>query len=154
MFQIKQIIPQDFCLACQGCCRFLKQKTVWSARLMKREKEKLGCRFNKLRLFAHPQKNICEFFNYRQNKCRIYSRRPFDCRLYPFLLQRKGRRIYLAVETNCPFVQDNQDSPGFQKFIRYLIALLRRPDWRRTLRDNPQVIQKYTRVLSLTELKF
>jgi Fe-S-cluster containining protein len=156
MVRLKQIIPQKFCLECRGCCRFYKKKTIWSAHLLNQEKQNLSCKYKQLRLIPHPQESIfiCEFFQWQDNLCRVYTRRPFDCQLYPFLLQRMGKKVFLALDLNCPFAQENQASGNFLEFSRYLITFLQRPSLCRILKDNPQVIQRYAQAKLFTELKF
>ncbi|MFA4842742.1 MAG: YkgJ family cysteine cluster protein, partial [Candidatus Omnitrophota bacterium] len=101
---IKQIIPQEVCLKCQGCCRFSEKDSVWSPSLLDEEAESLGQK--KILLIASAAGNVffCSFFEPEKNACKIYSRRPFECQLYPFLLKRKDKKTFLAVDPKCPFI--------------------------------------------------
>lgn len=154
MLKLKQFVSQDFCLKCQGCCRFSKSRTIWSPRLLDIEQSEY--KFKKLRLIRHPKKNIfiCGFFLWQDNKCKIYTHRPFDCRLYPFLLKSKGKKVFLAVDLNCPFIQENLYSPGLKQFTRYLTAFFKRTSMQRLLNNNWHFIQEYKQAPTLLELKF
>lgn len=50
----------------------------------------------------------CPFFNPVTHECLIYLDRPLDCQLYPFvlLLSPTQKRVFLGLDTQCPFVQD------------------------------------------------
>lgn len=160
---IKQFIPQNYCLSCQGCCRFAQVDSVWSPCLLDEDLKELAknnlspsiiSSRKKIRLIPfHKQDNfICPLLGL-DSKCKIYSFRPFECQLYPFLLNRKGRKVFLAIDLNCPYAKGNLKAPAFKKYTRYLAGLLGRPRRLSALKNNPQVIQEYPEVLNLVELK-
>jgi len=170
---IKQIIPSDYCLSCNGCCRFSEEDSVWLPCFLKEEIENLleknfppsiiSCN-NKIRSIPYPAQNnstpqlrleagfICPFFVPKDNKCKIYAFRPFECQLYPFLINRKDDKIFLALDLRCPFVKENLESEKIKEYIRYLTCLFNSPHWIQILKNNPQAIQIYEDVLNLTEL--
>ena len=161
---IKQIVPEEVCLKCRGCCRFSQQDSAWLPGLLDEEIEELLKKSfppslisqeKKIRSEPHPEENnfICSFFQAQDNKCKIYVFRPFECQLYPFLINQKGIKVFLAVDLKCPFVQENLESPKFKRYIQDLTDLLNSPGRRKILRDNPQVIQAYAGTLNLAELK-
>lgn len=153
MFKLKQFVSSDYCLKCDNCCRFSQQDTIWLPRLLNEEKEKLD---KKIRLLSNPKHGnfICACFNIQDNKCKIYSFRPFECQIYPFLINRKEENIFLAVDLRCPFIRENLKSEKFKEYISYLAKFLNNPSVPNMLRSNPQIIQTYTEVINLAELKF
>ena len=161
---IKQLIPQEVCLKCQGCCRFREADSVWAPCLRDEELQDLLDRkdlpaaaisINK-RLQAIPNAAqdgfVCPFLNSAENKCRVYSSRPFECQLYPFLIALRVGKVYLTVDLNCPYVKENLHKDEFKKYTEYLAAFLNSPSQLRSLKDNPQIIQAYEEVLDILEL--
>lgn len=161
---IKELIPEEICLACQGCCRFKEKEDAWCVWLLDTDIQELlknnippslisGAK--KLRLKEHKGENnfICPFLNTPDNKCKIYSFRPFECRLYPFLLQRANNKVFLGIDLKCPFVKANLKSQGFKEHTQYLTGLLNTSTWLNILRNNLGVIRAYEGILALAELK-
>jgi Fe-S-cluster containining protein len=148
---IKQIIPQEFCLKCLGCCRFSQQESIWSPHLLEKEKQEFG----EILIAANPQEDnfVCQYLKLSDNKCKIYAGRPFECRLYPFLLDRKHNKLFLALDLNCAYVSQNRSAVEFQQYIRSLIELIQSPEYLEILRGNPQLFHDYSGVLDLVELE-
>jgi Fe-S-cluster containining protein len=101
---IKQFIPQEVCLKCQGCCRFKEQDSVWSPCLLDEEIQNFLdknipplCLSLDKKLMPIPntqgQGHICPLFDVQVNKCKIYEFRPFECQLYPFLISLRNKKI-------------------------------------------------------------
>ncbi len=148
--EIKQIIPQEFCLKCCGCCRFSHSESVWKPHLLEEEKSILGEINIKVN---HLQDNfICQHLELKSNKCDIYNNRPFDCRFYPFLFNRKNGSFFLSLDTNCAYVCQIGLEQQFQRHINNLIELVRGPRYLDILRRNPQLFQGYDGVLDLVKL--
>jgi Fe-S-cluster containining protein len=149
MIRLKQLIPKDYCLSCQGCCRFNKENSIWYPQLLEEEKSKLG----KIRILANPEQNnfICGFLNKENNKCRIYHIRPFECQLYPFVLDRKNNKIFVAVDLNCTFVKENWKNQEFKEYAQRLTELIKSPGYLILLNNNPQLIQEYTGVFDIAQ---
>lgn len=163
--EIKQFIPQEFCLKCQGCCRFSRQDSAWLPCLLDEEIQEL------LDNNSIPAANIsidrriqpvadeksglffCAFFKKEENKCRIYDLRPFECGLYPFLITLRGKKVLLTVDLNCPYIQEKTNSSEFKEYVQYLTDFLNSPSRLKMLKSNPQVIQAYEEVLDVVELK-
>ncbi len=148
---IAQFVPEEVCLKCPGCCRFSNQGTVWSPCLLRQEEESLR---EKIKLVPGAKEDsfICASFNPAQNKCTIYPLRPFECQLYPFLINFKANKVFLAVDLNCPFVQENAGTQGFGEYVQKLADFFNRPEQRNILKDNPQIIQAYKEAQDLIEL--
>ena len=160
---IKQAIPKDYCLSCVGCCRFSEQDSVWLPCLLNEETQELLkknfppsliSQEKKIRSLPNPKHNnfVCSFSQPKDNKCAIYAFRPFECQLYPFLINRKADKVFLALDLRCPFVKENLESQKFKEYIRYLTAFFNSPRTIEILKNNPQIIQIYEDVLNLTEL--
>ena len=161
---IKQFIPQEICLECRGCCRFNQRDSVWSPALLNEEAQELLR--NKIPpLFISTDKKIllgqlagegnfaCSFLRPEENLCKIYPRRPFECQLYPFLINRKGAKVFLALDLHCPFAAKKIKTRDFKGYVLYLTEFLNSPPQAEILKNNPQIIQVYPEALGLGELK-
>jgi len=160
---IKQVVPQEVCLECQGCCRFSEQDSVWLPCLLNEEMQELlkkdflpsliSCD-KKIRSLPNLAQNnfVCSFSQPKDNKCAIYAFRPFECQLYPFVINRKADKVFLALDLRCPFIKENLESQEFKEYIRYLTSFFNSPRTIEILKSNPQIIQIYEDVLNLTEL--
>lgn len=161
---IKQFVPQEVCLKCQGCCRFSQKDSLWSPTLLHEEvqgllKNKIPPLFiscnNKIRLLQMSDQDnfVCSFFSQQENRCKIYLWRPFECQLYPFLINHKNKKVYLAVDLHCAFVEKELNTPQFEKYVSYLTEFLNSPSQTGLFKKNPQIIQRYPEVLNLNKLK-
>lgn len=163
---IKQFVPQEFCLKCQGCCRFKEANSVWSPCLLDEEIQDLLDKEGipaasisidrRIQPIAGPNGAdfICPFLNNRDNKCGIYDMRPFECQLYPFLINLRKDRVLLTVDLNCPYVLEKINSPEIKNYISYLAGYLNSPEQLEMLENNPQIIQAYEEVREVAELRF
>lgn len=161
---IKQLIPQGFCLKCQGCCRFSRIDSVWLPCLLEEEIQDLLDKKippaaisakRQLLPIPHPKQEgyICPFLDIDENKCKIYSYRPFECQLYPFLINLRDKKVLLAVDLNCPYIRENLKSTHLEDYTEYLTAFLNTPGQLQLLKDNPQIIQAYEDVQELLEIR-
>ncbi len=161
---IKQIVPQEVCLKCQGCCRFKKIDSAWSPCLLDEEiqdllDKKIPSAFissdKKLLPIPNPQGAgfICPFLDVKDNKCKIYDFRPFECQLYPFLINLRGGKVILTLDLNCPYVREHLKNDEFKIYTDYLITFLNSSAQVKILKDNPQTIQAYEEVLDIIELE-
>ncbi len=161
---IKQIIPSEVCLSCQGCCRFAQPETSWSPILLNEEIQRfLEDNYPPSLLSATKRirpvpdsisdRCLCAFLSPDDNTCKIYSSRPLDCQLYPFMINDKGKKVFLACDLRCPFVGKNLETGEFKEYIRYLHDFLNSPSVLNLLKNNPQIIQEYDGVLDLEEIK-
>lgn len=161
---IKQIIPEEVCLKCRGCCRFKQIDSAWSPCLLDEEIQVLldkkippACisANKKLLPIPNPQGDgfICPFLGAKDNKCQIYAFRPFECQLYPFLLNLRGGKVILTLDLNCPYARGHLKDSEFKIYTDYLIAFLNSASQVEILKDNPQIIQAYEEVLDIIELE-
>jgi hypothetical protein len=161
---IKQFVPQEFCLKCQGCCRFKEANSVWSPCLLDEEIQGLLDRKDlpaasisidrRIQPVINPDgvDFICPFLNSLDNKCAIYAARPFECQLYPFLINLRNGKVLLTVDLNCPYVYEKINSREARDYISYLSSYLNSPEQIGLLKDNPQIIQAYEEVREVAEL--
>ncbi|MDD5097707.1 MAG: YkgJ family cysteine cluster protein [Candidatus Omnitrophica bacterium] len=161
---IKQFVGQEFCLKCQGCCRFKELNSVWSPCLLDEEIQDLldkeGIPAVSLsadrRIQPVPiigaEGFICPLLDRSDNKCKIYSAHPFECQLYPFLINLRKDKVLLTVDLNCPYAASKIDSQEAKDYIVYLSNFLNSPEQLEMLKDNPQIIQAYEEVREVAEL--
>lgn len=161
---IKQFVPQEFCLKCQGCCRFKEASSVWSPCLLDEEIQALLDKpgipaasiaiDRRIQPIANPHGAdfICPFLETLDNKCKIYSTRPFECQLYPFLINLRKSKVLLTVDLNCPYVYEKINSQETKEHIVYLTGHLNSTSLLAMLKDNPQIIQAYEEVREVSEL--
>lgn len=160
---IKQFIPSEVCLRCNGCCRFAQQDSVWSPCLLDEEIQDLLDRNipsafissqRQILSVPNPSENnfVCPFLDVKENKCKIYEFRPFECQLYPFLINLRGKKVILTVDLNCPYIKQNLKSKEFKEYTEYLIAFLNSPAQIKILKSNPQIIQAYEEISKIVEL--
>jgi uncharacterized protein len=161
---IKQFCPEEYCLKCQGCCRFKEDNSVWSPCLLDEEilelidKEGIPAVSmtvdRRLQPVVNPQGPgfICPFLGIQDNKCKIYDLRPFECQLYPFLINLRKGKVLLTVDLNCPYVYEKIDTQEAKDYIIYLTDYLNSPKMLKLLKDNPQIIQAYEEVREIAEL--
>jgi len=160
---IKQFVAQEYCLKCQGCCRFREQNSVWLPCLMDEEIQEL-LEHNlppaaiSMDRKIQPETNskgdgfVCAFLDLDANRCKIYDLRPFECQLYPFLINLRDKKVILTVDLNCPYVKDNLQSDAFKEYTDYLVSFLNSPEQIRMLKDNPQLLKAYEDILEVIEL--
>ncbi len=160
---IKQFIPQEACLKCQGCCRFSQEVSLWSPCLLDEEIQGLLDKEippvsisvdKKIQPVPHPAGEgfICPCLDIAANKCKIYSLRPFECQLYPFLIALRGEKVLLTVDLNCSYIREKLNTKELKEYTQELINFLNTPAQIETLKDNPQIIQAYEEVLDIIEL--
>lgn len=161
---IKQFIPKEICLKCQGCCRFREEDSVWLPCLLDEEIQVLlGKDIPQASISASrkiqpvPAANndgfVCAFFNPQSNFCKIYAYRPFECQLYPFLINLRGKKIILTLDLNCPYVRERLNTKELDDYTGYLVEFLNAPSQLRMLKDNPQILQAYEEVCDTIELE-
>lgn len=150
---IKQYVQSDFCFQCRGCCRFSAAKSHWLPQLFAEEKKLLG--ITKIHLLSCGAGFVCAFLNPESERCKIYLRRPFECQLYPFLLQKKGEKIFLAVHLACPQIQSCLEKNEFKKYLNYLVRFFKKKSINALIRKNLDVFATYAlrEVVSLREIK-
>jgi Fe-S-cluster containining protein len=164
--KLKQFVPSDVCLKCDGCCRFKESDSHWRPKIAKEEAaaaKTLGLAdqiFSQdviapdsyIRTKPGCGEHFCSFFNAQDHTCAIYKARPFECELYPFVISRDPNGTGLYVHLNCPHVEANyrRDSD----YVRYLKDYLARPDVREYLRRNKALLHDYSNYKDELEFLF
>jgi len=161
MFDIRQFIPQDFCLNCKGCCRFRDKESIWQPSILDEEvkaitkdnaaKEAVSP-FKTIKSFPFEDYYICSFLDVENNHCKIYKMRPWECRLYPFLINKAGGAIYLSVDLRCPFITDKLGKKEFKDYLNYLINFLSLPVVSFMIKQNPHIFTDYSKEENLRNL--
>ncbi|MBN1405515.1 MAG: YkgJ family cysteine cluster protein, partial [Candidatus Omnitrophica bacterium] len=139
MRKLKKFAGSETCLKCDGCCRYHEKNGIWAVKGIKLLKN------------PNPAQSefICSFLNPEKNKCKIYSSRPFECELYPFLINQKDEKIFLAVDANCPLVKEKSNTAEFKKYAHYLFGALNKPGMKKIL---PKIAQSYPGVTDIFRL--
>ncbi|MCM8783751.1 MAG: phosphatidylglycerol lysyltransferase domain-containing protein [Candidatus Omnitrophica bacterium] len=153
-FFIPQFIPQEICLKCEVCCRFIDEFSPWAPFILKGEIDKYKCYkflpsfINSYGINLRGIKNrnfyVCPFFNSNQKKCLIYNERPLDCRLYPFVLfyNEDYTEVHLGIDLQCPYLRD-KDMNIFLNFAKRLKSILENEENFETVYQNPGLIMDY-----------
>lgn len=158
--QLEKFVPGDICLSCNGCCRFSAQKSFWAPFFMYEEIVDLtkrdlvpSCLFahsdaakengTQIGLVGGGDEYFCPCFEFVSNRCKIYPDRPLDCRLYPFLLARRGKDVFCAVDENCPYVQKVKNTDKITRYARDLIVFFSTKEFYTFLEKNPGFVQDY-----------
>ncbi len=160
---VPQFVPQNVCLACEGCCRFDQEFSGWRPKLGESEREFLTeIIFSKKKVDRHHMVKAeadgvgchCTFFDMAEKVCSIYRYRPFECRLYPFLLMKHSDQVNVGVHLACPHIQDQQAQAVYQNFQKELKAYFNDPATLAFLKDNPALIRDYSAYLSEIDILF
>jgi uncharacterized protein len=150
MREFEKLIPEGYCLSCQGCCRFAEKDSVWLPHLLEEEKGQ----FTGIPVLPDPghESYLCGFLDAKTNKCGVYADRPFDCRLYPFLINRSGGGVFLGIDPNCVFIKENLGKKDFLESLRKIGGFCQSERFLNILKGNPRLIQAYADVLNLTRI--
>ncbi|MFH1692015.1 MAG: YkgJ family cysteine cluster protein [Candidatus Omnitrophota bacterium] len=157
---LKNFISGDHCLSCKGCCRFSAQKSSWAPFFTYEEISDLtrrdlvpSCLFThanlskecgtQIDLVAQGDRYLCPCFEPASNRCKIYSDRPLDCQLYPFLLARRGKDIFCALDENCSYIQKVKNTDQIVRYAQYLIVYFSTQEFWAIIEKNPGLIQDY-----------
>jgi Fe-S-cluster containining protein len=156
MIEIKPFVPKDVCRACQGCCRFHERGTVWSPLFLTSEIEVLTGegvleagvfletnRASRINLMERGDILICPCLDYEANRCRIYRQRPFDCRLYPFLLARRDKEVFAAVDEKCPYAFEVFKNAEPKEYLDELTRALDSEVFSQAVKKDPDIVQVY-----------
>ncbi|MFP4472938.1 MAG: phosphatidylglycerol lysyltransferase domain-containing protein [Candidatus Omnitrophota bacterium] len=145
-------VPSEYCLSCRGCCRFSSGEDPWRPLTAAEER----CR-NQLSYPQSSQTEMCDPQGFlktaddgmclqlepEEHRCLIYEARPLECRIYPFMLVRHGGRVVLAAHLSCPYIQENWQTPSYERYAEGLRKYLRRQDVYNYFFRNPAMIREY-----------
>lgn len=150
---LKDFVPSDVCLACDGCCRFQEKTSVWRPKIALEEidspekKEIFSAdavdKYHQLTTVCSGDHHFCRFLDRKTNECTIYSLRPFECALYPFILSREDNRPAIFVHHHCPFVQEKRGNQEFADYVVYLKSFFQTQNAQGFLERNTILISQY-----------
>src|ERR1700685_2495848 len=92
---LKQFVPSEVCLKCDGCCRYKSADSIWRPKLGADDRENLAALITAsdvlddqdyVKTIQNCGKHFCQFLNQADNTCGIYTKRPFECSFYPFII--------------------------------------------------------------------
>jgi len=150
---LKQFVPSEVCLKCQGCCRYKQDYSVWRPKLGEEDKKDLAAlihsgdildSYGYLKTIQNCGQHFCKFLNPQNNTCGIYDKRPFECSLYPFILSQTPDAVKVYVHLSCPYVQDYLPRAVFDSYVTYLKEFFRNPEIRQFLSANKQMFHDYS----------
>jgi len=148
---LKQFVPSNVCLQCEGCCRFQTADSAWRPKFNKKE---FTDDQDYVTTIADCGRHLCRFFNKGDSTCRTYHDRPFECELYPFLLSQESDGVKVYVHLACPYIQDHETDPALGQYIEYLRRFFTRPETIEFLRRNRRYVQNYRPVSDETRYLF
>ena len=155
---LKQFVPQEVCLSCDGCCRFKEHDSSWRPQMTKEEidrnaqskladlilsKDSIEHNGYIKTVPCHGQ-HLCSFFNPEHNTCRIYTHRPFECQLYPFVLTKHNGQAKVSVHLSCPHIERTRTTAEFREYVSYLKEYFQQSSVRNFLKHNPALIGDYS----------
>ena len=157
--QLYQIIPNDVCLSCDVCCRFLEPDSPLAPIFTEEERKQVISQgtdpaifrpqidenSTQVKLKPYEDYYICPYFEPETSKCLIYKNRPFDCKLYPFALMYNEDRssILLGLDTLCPFGEAHLHTEKFQQHLQHVIDYVESDEVRSQITVNWSLIGDY-----------
>jgi Fe-S-cluster containining protein len=150
---LKQFVPSEVCLKCDGCCRYKQADSVWRPKLGQNDRQHLGTLITAaedldqdgyIKTIQACGQHLCRFLNGTDNTCGIYAQRPFECSLYPFILSQTHDAVKVYAHLSCPYVQDHQPLEEFDLYVAYLKSFFSRRDVREFLMNNKHMFHDYT----------
>ncbi len=150
---LKQFVPSEVCLKCDGCCRYKEADSPWRPKLGMRDQESLADQITGdvvldaqgyVKTIQTCGKHFCKFLNGADNTCGIYTKRPFECSLYPFIISKTPDAAKVYVHLSCPHVQDHLLRADFDAYVAYLKEFFHRADIRGFLSRNKAMFHDYS----------
>ncbi|MBF0522170.1 MAG: YkgJ family cysteine cluster protein [Candidatus Omnitrophica bacterium] len=150
-----QFVPQDFCLECEGCCRFQAQDHDWRPKVAENNLSPLNKDVKssyyqsidpdgRIKTKEISYMAYCQFLDSLFNKCMVYTERPFECRLYPFLVERKGKKVFISVHLACPYIQEKRYTKDFDVYKNALEKYFEKHHALEFFKKNSYLIEDYT----------
>ena len=149
---LKQFVPSDVCLKCDGCCRYKEADSAWRPKLGASDRRDLAAWINAgdvldvkgyIKTIQECGQHFCRFLNTQDNTCGVYSQRPFECSLYPFVLSKEGP-IKVYVHLSCPYVQDHLSRADYEGHVSYLKEFFHQQDSKDFLLRNKDMLHDYS----------
>jgi len=150
---LKQFVPSEVCLKCDGCCRYKDEDSAWRPKSGAEDQADLAALITGrdvldaqgyIKTIRDCGKHFCQFLNRGDNTCGIYAKRPFECSLYPFILSQTSSAVKVYVHLSCPYVQDHLPHADYDSYVAYLKGFFRREDIRGFLLRNRAMFHDYS----------
>jgi len=164
---LKQFVPSEVCLQCDGCCRYKEADSIWRPKLGMRDQANLADLITGnivldsqgyVKTIQACGEHFCRFLNGADNTCGIYTKRPFECSLYPFIISQTPDAVKVYVHLSCPYVQDYLPRADFDAYVAYLKEFFRRAKTKEFLSRNKAMFHDYSpyasELLYLFDLSF
>lgn len=164
---LKQFVPSEVCLKCDGCCRYKEPDSAWRPKLGMRDQASLADQITGnsvldaqgyVKTIQACGKHFCRFLNRGDNTCGIYTKRPFECSLYPFLFSQTSDTVKVYAHLSCPYVQDHLPRTEFNAYVAYLKEFFHRAETKEFLSHNKAMFHDYSpyapELLYLFDLSF
>jgi Fe-S-cluster containining protein len=164
---LKQFVPSEVCLKCDGCCRYKEADSIWRPKLGVSDQEGLAALITGgdvldaqayIKTIQNCGRHFCRFLNEGDSTCGIYNKRPFECSFYPFIISQTPHAIKVYVHLSCPYVQDHLPRAEFDAYVAYLKVFFHRVDIREFLSRNKAMFHDYSsfapELLYLFDLSF
>jgi Fe-S-cluster containining protein len=149
---LKQFVPSQVCLSCEGCCRFLLSDSPWRPKTGEQEAPEGVDQLGYVKTTPQGEHHQCIFFSKKDGTCGIYSKRPFECALYPFVVSGTDHGVKVYMHLACPYIQEKEISPELQDYISYLQDYFKQPSTKAFLKSNRRLLHDYSPFEN--ELKF
>ena len=150
---LKQFVPSEVCLKCDGCCRYKDANSIWRPKLGAEDQKSLAALITAgdvqdsrgyITTIQKCGEHFCRFLNGNDNSCGIYTKRPFECSLYPFIISQDRGVIKVYVHLSCPFVQDHLSRAEYDAYVLYLKEFFRRTEIRDFILSNKAMFHDYS----------
>ncbi len=175
---LKQFVPSEVCLKCDGCCRYKEADSAWRPKLGADDQKSLAALITAgdvldaqgyVKTIQACGKHFCRLLNGADNTCGIYTKRPFECSLYPFIISKTPDAVRVYAHLSCPYVQDHLPPslmgcrPGgpradFDAHVAYLKEFFHRAEISEFLSRNKAMFHDYSpyapELLYLFDLSF
>jgi len=153
MTELKQFVPSEVCLKCDGCCRYKEPDSAWRPKLGQEDQAILADQITGnivldsqgyVKTIQACGKHFCKFLNGADNTCGIYAKRPFECSLYPFILSQTYGAVKVYVHLSCPYVQDHLPGADFDAYVAFLKEFFSRTQIKEFLFRNRDMFHDYS----------
>ena len=150
---LKQFVPSETCLKCDGCCRYKEADSAWRPKLGASDQVNLAALITAndvldaqgyITTIQVCGEHSCQFLNNKDNTCGIYTKRPFECLLYPVILSKTPDTIKVYMHLSCPYVQDHLPHAEFDAYVAYLKEFFQRAKVREFLGLNKAMLHDYS----------
>ena len=150
---LKQFVPSETCLKCDGCCRYKEADSAWRPKLGASDQVNLAAMITAndvldaqgyITTIQVCGEHSCQFLNNKDNTCGIYTKRPFECLLYPVILSKTPDTIKVYMHLSCPYVQDHLAHAEFDAYVVYLKEFFQRTNVREFLGLNKAMLHDYS----------